>query len=265
MAELRATILGCSSSGGVPRIGGIWGDCDPKNPKNRRSRCSMLVEKTGENGTTRVLIDTSPDMRTQLLAAHVPEVDAVVYTHAHADHVHGLDDLRMIVFNTRQRIPVWADMPTQNDLYARFRYAFITPEGSNYPPICDMHTIEGDVTISGAGGDVTLTPLPVQHGQIGALGFRIAGLAYMPDVSEIPDATWDLLTGLDIWVLDALRRKPHPSHVHLDRSLEWIARAAPERAVLTNMHIDLDYATVDAETPDHITPAYDGMQLTLPR
>ena len=261
--SLRATILGCGSSGGVPRIGGVWGDCDPENPKNRRSRCSMLLEQIGKQGTTRVLIDTSPDMRAQLLATQVPEVDAVVYTHAHADHTHGLDDLRMIVFNTRQRIPVWADMPTQTDLYARFRYAFITPDGSNYPPICDMNTIEGDVTISGAGGDITLTPLPVQHGQIKALGFRIGGLAYLPDVSEIPDATWELLQGLDIWVLDALRRKPHPSHVHLERSLEWIKRATPERAVLTNMHIDLDYTVVDTETPDHITPAYDGMQLTV--
>lgn len=263
MGELRATILGCGSSGGVPRIGDVWGDCDPDNPKNRRSRCSMLLEQTSEAGTTRVLIDTSPDMRSQLLATGVGQVDAVVYTHAHADHVHGLDDLRMIVFNTRKRMSVWADMPTQNDLYARFRYAFITPEGSNYPPICDMHTIEGDVTISGAGGDISLTPLPVQHGQIKALGFRIGGLAYMPDVSDIPGATWAQLENLDLWVLDALRRTPHPSHVHLERSLEWIERAAPKRAVLTNMHIDLDYATVAAETPDHIIPAYDGLQLTV--
>jgi len=261
MAELRATILGCGSSGGVPRIGGLWGACDPKNPKNRRLRCSMLLEQTGENGTTRVLIDTSPDMREQLLAANVPDLDAVVYTHAHADHTHGLDDVRMIVINSKQRMNVWADVPTQTDLMARFHYAFATPEGSNYPPICRMHTIEGDVTIRGAGGDITLTPLPVQHGRITALGFRIGGLAYMPDVSEIPETTWQMLMGLDVWVLDALRYKPHPSHVHIERALEWIERAAPARAVLTNMHIDLDYDVVSSETPKNVTPAFDGMEI----
>lgn len=261
MAELRATILGCGSSGGVPRIGGLWGACDPKNPKNRRLRCSMLLEQTGENGTTRVLIDTSPDMREQLLTANVPDLDAVVYTHAHADHTHGLDDLRMIAINNEKRMNVWADIPTQTDLMARFHYVFATPAGSNYPPICDMHTIDGHVKISGAGGDITLTPLPVQHGRITALGFKIGGLAYVPDVSEIPEATWEMLMGLDVWVLDALRYKPHPSHVHFERALEWIERAKPARAVLTNMHIDLDYDIVNAETPKNVTPAFDGMEI----
>ncbi len=262
MSVLSTTILGCGSSGGVPRIGGNWGACDAQNPRNRRSRCSLLLEKTGEKGTTRVLIDTAPDMREQLLRQDIGKLDAVVYTHSHADHVHGLDDLRMVVFNTGKRMPVWASPPTQNDLYARFRYAFVTPEGSNYPPICDMHTIEGNITVSGLGGAITLTPLPVQHGQITALGFRSEGLAYMPDVSDIPEATWPLLEGLDIWVLDALRYKPHPSHVHLERALEWIERAAPRRAVLTNMHIDLDYDKLMAQTPPHVTPAHDGLVLT---
>jgi phosphoribosyl 1,2-cyclic phosphate phosphodiesterase len=264
MAGLRATILGCGSSGGVPRLGDIWGACDPENPKNRRRRCSLLVEKTGPDGTTRVLVDTSPDMRAQLLDAGTDAVDAVVYTHAHADHVHGLDDLRMLVFLSKIRMPVWADAPTRADLLARFGYAFIQPGDSNYPPICDLHNIDGPFTISGAGGDITLTPLPVHHGTIDALGFRIGNLAYIPDVSDIPATTWPLLQGLDLWILDALRRTPHPSHVHLDRALEWIETAAPKRAVLTNMHIDLDYATLAAETPDHIIPAHDGLQLRLP-
>lgn len=256
-------ILGCGSSGGVPRLGGHWGDCDPTNPKNVRTRCSMLVTKTGDNGTTRVLIDTSPDLRQQLLDAEVGELDAVVYTHAHADHVHGLDDIRMVVYNMRQRLQVWADGDTGNQLLARFGYAFVQPKGSSYPPICDLNTIDGDVVIDGGGGAITLTPFEVEHGSIDALGFRIGNAAYLPDVSNIPDDVWPHLQNLDLWIVDALRRDPHPTHAHLAKTLEWIDRVAPKRAVLTNMHIDLDYATLAAETPDHITPAFDGLTLTL--
>lgn len=262
MASLRFTILGCGSSGGVPRLGGHWGDCDPTNPKNERTRCSLLVERENNDGITRVLIDTTPDMRMQLLRAGVGTLDAVIYTHSHADHVHGLDDLRQIVFNTKDRLAVWADGDTQNDLFSRFGYAFVQPEGSPYPPILEMHTIKGDVTISGEGGDITLTPFKVNHGAIDALGFRICDLAYLPDVAEMYDDSWAALEGLECLILDALRRTPHPTHLHLDKALDWIARVAPARAVLTNMHIDLDYAKVEAETPDHIVPAYDGLTLT---
>ncbi|MBY6161939.1 MBL fold metallo-hydrolase [Mameliella alba] len=257
--EIRFTILGCGSSGGVPRLGGHWGACDPDNPRNRRRRCSLLVERETPEGTTTVLIDTTPDMREQLLDAGVGRLDAVLWTHAHADHVHGLDDLRQIVFNTRERLNVWADGDTQDDLLSRFAYAFVQPEGSPYPPILNLHTIKGPVTIEGAGGPVTLTPFEVNHGSIDALGFRVGDFAYLPDVATIPDDAWPALEGLDCWVLDALRRTPHPTHAHLDLALEWIARAAPRRAVLTNMHIDLDYSEVEAETAAHITPAYDGM------
>ncbi len=262
MAELRFTILGCGSSGGVPRLGGHWGDCDPLNPRNARRRCSLLVEKEGDDGTTSVLIDTSPDLRTQLLDAGIGRLDAVLYTHGHADHVHGLDDLRMIVFNMRNRLPVYADGPTTNDLLNRFGYAFVQPPGSAYPPILDIHYIDGEVTIEGAGGPITFTPFEVNHGNINALGFRVGDVAYLPDVSDIPEDVWPVLKGLDTWIVDALRRTPHPSHSHLSNTLEWITRAAPRRAVLTNMHIDLDYETVAAETPDHIAPAYDGLTLT---
>ncbi|MCO8144541.1 MBL fold metallo-hydrolase [Rhodovulum tesquicola] len=261
---LRFTILGCGSSGGVPRLGGQWGACDPDNPRNRRLRCSMLVEREGAEGTTRVLIDTSPDLREQLLHAGIGTLDAVVYTHSHADHVHGIDDLRQIVFNTRQRLAVWADGATQDALYSRFGYAFSQPEGSPYPPILTMHTIDGPVHVDGAGGRVTLVPFRVNHGAIDALGFRIGGLAYLPDVAEIYAESLPLLQGLDILVIDALRRTPHPTHFHLERTLGWIERLAPARAVLTNMHIDLDYETVAAETPAHVTPAHDGMVLSLP-
>lgn len=261
MATLSFTILGCGSSGGVPRLGGHWGECDPANPKNLRRRCSMLVTREEGGGLTRVLIDTSPDMRAQLLDAGVGTLDAVVYTHAHADHVHGLDDLRQIVFNLRRRLPVWADGDTQEALLSRFGYAFVQPEDSPYPPILDLHTIRGPFAVTGAGGAIEFRPFEVAHGAIGALGFRIGPLAYLPDVSEMREAAWDELRDLDCWVLDALRRTPHPTHVHLSRALEWIARAAPARAVLTNMHIDLDHDAVDAETPDHVTPAHDGMTL----
>ncbi len=262
MAKLSFTILGCGSSGGVPRLGGIWGDCDPANPKNRRRRCSMLITRETAEGTTRVLIDTSPDMREQLLDANVGALDGVVYTHSHADHMHGIDDLRQVVFNQRQRLPVWADGPTQEALLSRFGYAFVQPEGSPYPPILDLHTIDGPVTVPGAGGPVTLTPFRADHGSMDALGFRIGPLAYLPDAVDIPAESWPVLDGLDCWIVDALRRKPHPTHAHLDMTLGWIARAKPARAVITNMHIDLDYDVLKTELPPHITPAFDGMSIT---
>lgn len=265
--QLRLTVLGCGSSGGVPRLSrdgsGDWGLCDPANPKNRRRRCSLLVEKINGSAVTRVLIDTAPDMRDQLLDAGIGQLDGVVYTHSHADHVHGLDDLRQIVFNVRRRLPVWADAPTSAALLARFAYAFEQEAGSPYPAILDLRRIDGAFEVDGAAGPIPFTPITVNHGSIDALGFRIGSAAYLPDVLEIPPAAWAELGGLNLWILDALRRTPHPSHAHLALSLEWIARAAPRRAVITNMHVDMDYDTLVRELPAHITPAYDGLALTL--
>ena len=262
MVEIRFRILGCGSSGGVPRLGGHWGDCDPENPKNRRQRCSILVERESDAGVTRVLVDSGPDMRAQLVDAGVGMLDAVVYTHSHADHVHGLDDLRQIVFNTRKRLQVWADGDTQNALLSRFGYAFVQPANSPYPPILEMNTIDGSFSVTGAGGDLVFEPVKVNHGSIDALGFKVNNVVYMPDVADIYDDSWAQLQGVECWILDALRRTPHPTHAHLEKALEWIDRVAPKTAVLTNMHIDLDYATLKQETPDHIEPAYDGMVLT---
>ena len=264
MSVMHFTILGCGSSGGVPRLGGHWGDCDPNNPKNTRRRCSLLVEREGPDGTTTVLIDTSPDLRSQLLDAGVGRLDGVIYTHSHADHVHGIDDLRMIVFNMRARLPVWADGDTQTALLSRFGYAFVQPPNSPYPPILDIQSLDGNVTVDGPGGAITFEPFEVNHGSIEALGFRIGDVAYLPDVAKIPDAAWPALQGLDCWIVDALRRDPHPTHSHLAQTLDWIEKVAPKQAVLTNMHIDLDYETVRAETADHIEPAYDGMRLSFP-
>jgi len=263
MASMRFTILGCGSSGGVPRLGNNWGACDPKNPRNYRRRCSLMVERFDNDAVTRVLIDASPDLRTQLLDAGVGILDGVIFTHQHADHVHGLDDLRMIVFNRGSRLPVWADGPTTDALINRFGYAFAQPENSPYPSILDLKSINGPVSVPGDAGPIEFEPFTVEHGSISTLGFRIGSLAYLPDVSAIPDAAWPALENLDVFILDALRYTPHPTHTHLSQSLEWIERANPRRAIITNMHIDLDYATLDAETPDNVTPAHDGLVIEM--
>ena len=208
-----------------------------------------------------MLIDTSPDMRSQLLSTGTGRLDGVIYTHFHADHVHGIDDLRMIVMNTRTRIPVWADGSTQNALLSRFGYAFVQPEESPYPAILEMKTISGAFEIDGPGGAIPFRPFAVKHGSIDALGFRIGKVAYLPDVSDIYEDSWAALEDLDCWIVDALRRQPHPTHAHLERTLEWIKKVAPKQAVLTNMHIDLDYVTIRDETPENVTPAFDGMIL----
>lgn len=263
---LRFTILGCGSSPGTPRITGDWGRCDPANPKNRRTRAAAMVERISATGVTRVVIDTGPDFREQMLAARVKRVDAAVYTHAHADHIHGIDDLRGYVLEQRRMMDVHADAPTLERLRSAFGYCFETPQGSSYPPILKAHVILHDrpIVVAGEGGEIALTPLPQQHGDIISLGFRIGSLAYCPDVSDFPAATVDLLGGLDVLVIDALQYKPHPSHLSLAESLAWIDRLRPKRAVLSHMHTPLDYETVLAETPGHVVPAHDGMAIELP-
>lgn len=264
--RLRLTILGCGSSPGTPRITGDWGNCDPANPRNRRMRCAAMVERISASGTTRVVIDTGPDFREQMLMAAAKHIDAVVYTHPHADHIHGIDDLRSFVLEQRRMMDIYADRPTLARLREGFGYCFETPPGSSYPPILLAHTIEHDrlLKIEGEGGPLTFEPLPQVHGDIVSLGFRIGHLAYCPDVSAFPDATAARLDGLEVLVIDALQYKPHPSHFSLGEALEWVGKLAPKRAVLTHMHVPLDYATVMAETPGNVEPAYDGMTMEIP-
>jgi len=263
--SLKLTILGCGSSAGVPRIGGYWGACDPANPRNRRRRCSVLLERQGPGGRTRVLIDTSPDLRQQLLDADVGELQAVLYTHDHADHTNGIDELRAIALNTRKRVPVWADERTGDMLLTRFNYCFHMAPGSDYPPILELNRLTPGrtVLVDGPGGGIAALPFEVVHGGIRALGFRIGDAAYTPDLNGIPDESLAALTDLDLWIVDALRLTPHPSHFTLDETLQWIARLAPRRAVLTNMHIDLDYAALCADLPPNVVPAFDGMALEI--
>lgn len=265
--QLTVTILGCGSSPGVPRVGGDWGACDPGNPKNRRRRCSALVERrTPAGAVTRVLIDTSPDLRAQALDAGFGSLDGVLYTHAHADHIHGIDDLRGFVLNMRRRVDIYADATTLARLRDGFGYCFETPPGSDYPPILNGHLIAPGqpVTIDGDGGPISALPVPQAHGNIESLGFRIGGFAYSPDVSGLGPDALEAFAGLDLWIVDALRHRPHPSHFSVAETLECVEQLKPRRAVLTHMHVDLDYAALRAELPDHVEPAYDGMVLTLP-
>jgi phosphoribosyl 1,2-cyclic phosphate phosphodiesterase len=259
------TILGCGSSGGVPRIGSDWGICDPANPKNRRRRCSVMVERQGPQGITRVLIDTSPDLREQMLSEGVGEIDGVWYTHEHADHTHGIDELRGFFLRQRKRVPIWADAATLAMLKNRFAYCFQMPAGSDYPPTLMPHEIEVGTPLetNGAGGTIAGLPFTVHHGNIDALGFRIGNVAYTPDLNGIPQASIPHLENLDLWIVDALKRTPHPSHFSLTETLAEIARFKPRRAVLTNMHIDLDFATLQAELPANVTVAYDGLKLPV--
>ena len=265
MASLTLRILGCGSSGGVPRVGYGWGACDPADPRNRRRRCSILAERREAGGTTRVLVDTSPDLREQLLDAEVQRLDAVLFTHAHADHTHGIDDLRPLVIQMRARIPVYADAITRALLTARFGYCFETPPGSAYPPILDLRALDehAETTIAGAGGRLTAEALPVEHGNEAALGFRFGPAAYMPDVSQIPDRVEARLYGLDLLIIDALRDTPHPTHYSVTEALALIERVRPRRAVLTNLHTDLDYGALAARLPSGVQPARDGLSLDV--
>jgi phosphoribosyl 1,2-cyclic phosphate phosphodiesterase len=266
---LEVTILGCGSSGGVPRPAQGWGKCDPANPKNRRRRCSILVTRRDGANSTAILVDTSPDLREQLLDAGVKRIDATLFTHSHADHTHGIDDLRPLVIQNGRRVPAYMDEPTARALMQRFDYVFATPPGSCYPPMMDARALEAgrSVTIEGPGGPIEATPFRLEHGDMDSLGFRFEAegkvLAYTPDMNAIPSESVDCLERLDLWIIDALRHQRHGTHFSVGEAFDWIGRMKPRRAVLTDLHTDLDYATLAASCPPATEPAYDGMRVTL--
>ncbi len=264
--RLKCTLLGTGSSGGVPRIGNEWGACDPNEPRNRRTRCSALIELfSGAAGApTRVLIDTSPDMRAQLLTADVGRIDAVVYTHHHADQVGGIDDLRVLAIRQRARIPVYFDEVTAGLLKERAAYCF---EGTGgYPSILDPQPfiVPGQAFhISGPAGTIPFMPLAQTHGLIASLGFRIGSLAYCNDVNILPQTTLQALKGVEVFIVDALRYTPHPSHATVDEAIAWSRDIGAGRTILTNMHVDLDYQTLKTSLPETVEPGYDGLSVEL--
>ena len=281
--NLQVTILGCGSSGGVPRVGGDWGACDPTEPKNRRTRCSILVEywqsstkmeggvPPPENERTIVIVDTAPDLRNQLLAANTQHIDALLYTHDHGDQTHGIDDLRAIAFRQGERIKTYMGQDTKDDLLNRFKYCFEKPEGRIHPPILHLQDVISDadnILISGPGGDLPISVFEVGHGNINAFGYVFLDkLAYSPDVHSISETTLERLAnldgGLDIWIVDALRYHKHPTHAHIDKSLHWGAQTKAKKLILTNMHIDMDYQKLRKELPGPHEPAYDGMKINI--
>jgi phosphoribosyl 1,2-cyclic phosphate phosphodiesterase len=254
---MKVTILGCGYAGGVPLIGNRWGNCDPMEPRNRRLRPSILVQE----GDTTLLVDTSPDLRQQLLTCGLLDLTAILYTHEHADHTHGIDDLRSVNWLLQRPIAIYAASATLKDLATRFSYIFSKPpqDGKIYKPSLVPHVISGPLQF----GSIKVTPFTQNHGPISSLGFRFNDFAYSTDVKLLDEAAFGVLTGVKAWVVDAARETPHPTHSHLAQTLEWIARVKPERAWLTHLDQTMDYRSVLAKCPDGVEPAYDGLEIKL--
>ena len=258
----KFTILGCGSSPGVPRANGDWGACNPTNPKNYRYRASLLIQRIAANGDkTTIVVDTGPDFRSQMVEANVDDITSVVYTHAHADHIHGIDDLRTYAISKKQLIDIYADDATFKRLNEAFGYCFTTPKGSNYPPILKRHQITPykELVISGPGGVIPLFPVLQIHGDIHSLGFRVGNVAYCTDVNEFPEETPAHLKNLDVLIIDALQYSTHPSHFSVDEAVEWSQKLGAKRVILTHMHVPLDYDEVSKYTPENVEPAYHGL------
>lgn len=257
MSGVKATFLGSGPSSGVPGIGIGWGDCDPQNPKNRRSRQSILVETGGQ----RILVDTSPDMRQQFLDNGVPTVDAVLYTHAHADHLHGIDDLRGVNKANGKPLPVFADPEAFGQIQERFSYA-TKPLGPDEPkffvrPVLDVTVFEPGSTLDVLG--VSIGTFWQDHGYSRTVGFRFGDLAYSTDVIGLDDRAFEVLDGIDVWIIGVFSWKPHWTHAHVDLALEWIERVKPRRAILTHLGAAIDHAKLTAYLPDGVEAAFDGL------
>ena len=256
---MKVTVLGCGGSGGVPLIGHGWGDCDPKNPKNERLRASILVQ----TDQTTLLIDASPDLRTQLLAANADKIDAVLVTHTHADHIHGIDDLRPVNRAMGADIPIYASPNDLATIETRFAYVFepLNPQanGFYYKPVLTPNEISGPFSI----GDIEIIPFEQDHGFSKSLGFRFGDFAYSTDVVDLSEDAFEVLAGVKVWMVDVLRIAPHDTHAHLDKTLNWIERVGPDKAILTHMSHQSDYDVIAGLCPDHVTPAYDTMVIEV--
>ncbi len=259
-AALKITVLGCGASGGVPLIGNNWGDCAPDEPRNRRRRSSILIEGQG----TTILVDASPDCRAQLLDAGIDRLDAVIFTHAHADHIHGIDDLRWVNVAMREVIPAYAYDMTLEQINTRFGYVFAPLDhkarGQFYKPCLDPQPIGDD---SFRIGELEVRPFRQDHGFSTTLGLRVGAFAYSVDVVELDETAFDRLQGVETWVVGCLGRNPHPTHAHLKKALGWIERIAPKRAWLSHMSHVLDYQALCRELPEHVRPAHDGLTIDL--
>ncbi len=254
---MKVTLLGCGGSNGVPLLGNRWGACDPDDPRNRRRRPSVFVEADGVN----ILIDTTPDLRAQLLDAGVDRIDAVLYTHGHADHTHGIDDVRSLARLHGHRIPAYGEPDVMANVTARFEYIFKASGNFQwlYPAVMEARTFDGPFEVEGR----EIVPFDQDHGGCRSTGFRIGPFAYSTDVVGLDDDAFAALAGVEVWIVDCLRERPHPTHSHLDQTLAWIERAGVKRAILTHMTYETDYATIAAKLPDGVEPGYDGMVIEL--
>jgi phosphoribosyl 1,2-cyclic phosphate phosphodiesterase len=267
-ALLDVVILGSGSSGGVPRADGEWGACDPRDERNRRSRCSMMARRRSGQGAERqttVIVDASPEFRLQSAAAGARRLDALLLTHDHADQCHGIDDIRAFFIGQRARIPCWMDAATRRSMEHRFGYVFSGAHGP-YPPIADIHDVPafGEAwRIEGPSGPIPVRTFDQDHGVVRSLGYRFGSVAYSSDVVDLPEESFALLEGLDVWIVDALRYAPHPTHAHVDKALAWIDRVKPRRSILTNLHIDLDFSDLAGRLPPGVEPAHDGLSFAV--